>query len=348
MSGAESPLPPLQPPGAETLLPAPLGQAGRPGTGRWIVRRVLFSVLVLLGVSILVFAATQALPGDPAVQILGHGAQPAQLAALRHRLGLDRSLPSQYTHWLGNVLSGSLGDSLTSGQSVGALVRDRALASLTLVLCSAAIAIPLALLLGSYSALRRDRPFDHGSQAVLLVLTAVPEFVIGLVLLILFATSVFKALPAVAIVPSGASAFRHPRELALPVLTLVLAVVPYLARLQRAAMIDVLESEYVQMARLKGMPERLVVRRHALRNAVVPIVQGSALTLIYLTGGIVTIEYLFAYPGLGTALSTAVAGRDVPVVQAIVLLLASVYVVVNLAADLLTIYLVPRLRTGGA
>jgi peptide/nickel transport system permease protein len=348
MSGAESPLPPLQPLRPETLLPAPLGPAGRPGTGRWIVRRVLFSVLVLLGVSILVFAATQALPGDPAVQILGHGAQPAQLAALRHRLGLDRSLPSQYAHWLGDVLSGSLGDSLTSGQSVGALLRDRALASLTLVLCSAAIAIPLALLLGSYSALRRDRPFDHASQAVLLVLTAVPEFVIGLVLLILFATSVFKALPAVAIVPSGGSAFRHPRELALPVLTLVLAVVPYLARLQRAAMIDVLESEYVQMARLKGMPERLVVRRHALRNAVVPIVQGSALTLIYLTGGIVTIEYLFAYPGLGTALSTAVAGRDVPVVQAIVLLLASVYVVVNLAADLLTIYLVPRLRTGGA
>ena len=314
-------------------------------TARWLLRRLLFSVIVLFGVSVLVFAATQALPGDPAVQILGHGAQPAQLAALRSRLGLDRPLPSQYAHWLGNLLSGSLGESLTSHQAVGALVRDRGLASLTLVLASALIAIPLALVLGSVGAMRRDRPFDHATQLILLVLTAVPEFVIGLVLLILFATSVFKWLPAVALIPSGASAFRHPKELALPVLTLVLAVLPYLARLQRAAMIDVLESEYVQMARLKGLPERLVVRRHALRNSVVPVVQGSALTLIWLTGGIVTIEYLYAYPGLGSALTGAVGGRDLPVVQAIVLLLASVYVVVNLVADLLTVFLIPRLRT---
>jgi peptide/nickel transport system permease protein len=128
-------------------------------------------------------------------------------------------------------------------------------------------------------------------------------------------------------------------------MTLVLAVVPYLARLQRAAMIDVLESEYVQMARLKGLPERLVVRRHALRNSIVPVIQGSALTLIYLTGGIVTIEFLFAYPGLGSELVTAVQGRDIRLVQAIVLLLASCYVVFNLLADLLTIYATPRLRT---
>ena len=193
--------------------------------------------------------------------------------------------------------------------------------------------------------MRRDRPFDHASQGVLLVLTALPEFVIGLGLLILFGTTVFKLLPSVALIPSGGAAFTHPRELALPVLTLVLAVLPYLTRLQRAAMIDVLESDYVQMARLKGLPERIVVRRHALRNSLVPVVQGSALTLIYLTGGIVAIEYLFAYPGLGSALTTAVAGRDLPVVQAIVLLLASVYVVVNLVADLLTVLLVPRLRT---
>ena len=124
-------------------------------------------------------------------------------------------------------------------------------------------------------------------------------------------------------------------------ITLVLAVVPYLARLQRAAMIDVLESEYVQMARLKGVPERTVIRRHALRNSVVPVVQGSALTLIYLTGGIVAIEYLFAYPGLGSALRPQWRGRDLPVVQAIVLLLASVYVIFNLVADLLTVLLVP-------
>jgi len=130
------------------------------------------------------------------------------------------------------------------------------------------------------------------------------------------------------------------------VMTLVLAVVPYLARLQRAAMIDVLESEYVQMARLKGVRERTVIRRHALRNSVVPIIQGSALAMIYLTGGIVTIEYLFAYPGLGSALAAGVQSRDLPLVQAIVLLFAASYVLFNLLADVLTIVVSPRLRTG--
>lgn len=321
--------------------------AGRERIAWWLLRRLVFSIGVLFGVSVLIFAATQALPGDPAVQILGHGALPAQLAALRHQLGLDRPLLSQYGHWLGNLLTGSLGESLTSHQAVGAILRDRGLASFTLVALSAGIAIPLALLIGSYTAVRRDRAVDHATQTVLLVLTALPEFVIGLLLLVVLATSVLKLLPAVAIIPSGASAIRHPRELALPVMTLVLAVLPYLARLQRAAMIDVLESEYVQMARLKGLPERLVVRRHALPNAVVPVIQGSALTLVWLTGGIVTIEYLFAYPGLGTALTTAVEGRDLPVIQAVVLFLATVIVCVNLAADLLTTYLVPKLRTGG-
>jgi peptide/nickel transport system permease protein len=311
----------------------------------WILRRALLSLLVLFGVSVLIFLATQALPGDPAVQILGHTATPEQLTALRKQLGLDQSLLDQYVTWLGNVLTGSLGQSLTSPQSVSSLLIDRGLASLALVGASALIAIPLAVLLGSLGAMRRDRPSDHATQGIFLVLTALPEFVIGLGLLILLGTTVFTVLPPVALIPSGGAAFTHPRELALPVMTLVLAVVPYLTRLQRAAMIDVLESDYVQMARLKGLPERTVVRRHALRNSLVPVVQGSALTLIYLTGGIVAIEYLFAYPGLGSALTTAVAGRDLPVVQAIVLLLASVYVAVNLVADLLTVLLVPRLRT---
>jgi peptide/nickel transport system permease protein len=311
----------------------------------WIVRRALLSLLVLLGVSVLIFLATQALPGDPAVQILGHTATPEQLTELRKQLGLDQPLLNQYATWLGNVLTGSLGQSLTSPQSVSSLLIDRGLASLALVGSSALIAIPLAVLLGSLGAMRRDRPSDHATQGIFLVLTALPEFVIGLGLLILLGTTVFTVLPPVALIPSGGAAFTHPRELALPVITLVLAVVPYLTRLQRAAMIDVLESDFVQMARLKGLPERIVVRRHALRNSLVPVVQGSALTLIYLTGGIVAIEYLFAYPGLGSALTTAVAGRDLPVVQAIVLLLASVYVIVNLVADLLTVLLVPRLRT---
>ena len=322
-----------------------LGSQELPSLSWWVLRRLALSVLILLGVSILVFAATQALPGDPAQQVLGHAAAPDQLAALRHRLGLDRPLVAQYLHWLGQVLRGSLGTSLSSPERVGSVITSRGVNTLALVVCSAGIAIPLSLVLGTYAAVRRDRAFDHGSQLVLLVLTAIPEFVIGLVLLIVFATSVFTWLPAVALIPPGDNAFAHPTELALPVFTLVLAVVPYLARLQRAAMIDVLESEYVQMARLKGLSERTVIRRHALRNGVVPIIQGSALTLIYLTGGVVTIEYLFAFPGLGSALAIAVQGRDVPVVQAIVLVFAASYVVFNLLADILTVCVSPTLRT---
>ena len=324
---------------------AGLGSGDLPSLTVWIAKRLALSVLILLGVSILVFAATQALPGDPARQILGHAVAEEQLAALRAELGLDRPLLSQYVHWLGDLLGGSFGTSLTTRESVSSVISDRGLNSFALVVCSAAISIPLSLALGTLAAVRRDRPLDHVSQIVLLVLTALPEFVIGLGLLLLLATSVFHALPAVALIPPGDSAFAHPSELALPVMTLVLAVVPYLARLQRAAMIDVLESEYVQMARLKGVRERTVIRRHALRNSVVPIIQGSALAMIYLTGGIVTIEYLFAYPGLGSALAAGVQSRDLPLVQAIVLLFAASYVLFNLLADVLTIAASPRLRT---
>jgi peptide/nickel transport system permease protein len=311
----------------------------------WIARRLAVSVVVLIGVSLLVFAATQALPSDPAVQILGRSAAPEQLKALRQELGLDRPLVSQYLHWAGDLLQGSLGESLATREAVSSIVGDRALNSFALVLLSALIAVPLALVIGTVGAVRRDRAFDHVSQIVLIVITAIPEFVIGLLLLILLSTSVLTWLPAVAIIPPGDSAFSHPKELVLPVMTLVLVVLPYLTRLHRAVMVDVLASEYVQMARLKGLPERVVIRRHALRNALVPAVQGTALTLVYLTGSVVTIEYLFAYPGLGSALAAAVQSRDLPVVQGIVLLFAATYVVFNLVADLLTILLSPRLRT---
>jgi peptide/nickel transport system permease protein len=331
---------------AEALPLAPATRR-RGSLTRWMLVRIGLSALILVGVTVLVFLATQALPGDPAQQILGHAAAPDQLAALRKNLGLDHSLVHQYVHWIGGLLHGDLGVSLSTRDRVSSIVSDRAQNSLALVVLSAGIAIPLSVLIGTFAAVRRDRVFDHTSQLLLLVLTALPEFVIGLALLLLFSTTVIKWLPAVAIIPPGESAFAHPRELALPVFTLVLAVVPYLARLQRAALLDVLGSEYIQMARLKGIPEHVVIRRHALRNALVPLIQGSALTLIYLTGGIVTVEYLFAYPGLGSALTSAVQARDMPVVQGIVLLFAGAYVFFNLAADLLTVLVSPRLRTGG-
>ncbi len=317
------------------------------GGGRlatWVLRRIALSLLTLLGVSIVVFAATQAIPGNPAREILGH-ASAAQVAAFDRLHGLDRPLISQYLHWLGGAIHGSFGASIANHATVSDVISHRGLNTLAIVVCSAAISIPLSLLIVTYSAVRHDRPVDHAVQTVLLVLTSLPEFVIGIIVLVLLATNVFTVLPAVAIIGAGQNAFEAPKELALPVIALVLAVLPYVARLQRATMIDVLESEYVQMARLKGLPERTIVRRHALRNSLVPAIQGSALTLIYLTGGVVTVEYLFAFPGLGGALTSAVQTRDLPVIQAIVLVFAASYVAFNLLADVLTVYLSPRLRT---
>ncbi|MHB1808744.1 MAG: ABC transporter permease [Solirubrobacteraceae bacterium] len=334
----------------EPLLPEAAGiTAALPSSGGarlslWVLRRLALSLLTLLGVSIVVFAATQAIPGNPAREILGH-ATAAQIAAFDKLHGLDRPILSQYLHWLGNAVTGSFGASIANHESVASIVGKRGLNTLAIVLFSALISIPLSLLIGTASAVKRDRPVDHGVQTVLLVLTAMPEFVIGLIMLVLFATTIFTWLPAVAVINPGETAFQNPADLALPVLSLVLAVVPYVARLQRATMIDVLDSEYVHMARLKGLRESTIIRRHALRNSLVAAIQGSSLTLIYLTGGVVTIEYLFAFPGLGSALTSAVQTRDLPVIQAIVLLFATVYVVVNLLADLLTVYVTPRLRT---
>lgn len=310
----------------------------------WVLRRVALALLTLFGVSIVVFAATQAIPGDPARLILGHVSE-KQVAAFNELHGLDRPLVSQYLEWLGNAVTGSFGESIATHEDVMEMVGRRGVNTLALVLFSALISIPLSLLIGTISAVRRDRPVDHGIQTVLLVLTAMPEFVIALLLLVLFATTVFTVLPAVAVIGAGENAFDNLEVLILPVAALVLAVMPYVARLQRATMIDVLESEYVHMARLKGLRERTIIRRHAMRNSLVAVIQGASLTLIYLTGGVVTIEFLFAYPGLGSALTSAVQTRDLPVIQAIVLVFAAAYVLINLVADLLTVYVTPKLRT---
>jgi len=314
----------------------------------WILRRAAFGVVVLFVVSLIIFGATQALPGDPARAILGREATPAFVAELNAQLNLNRPFVTQYTDWLTGVLSLDLGTSLAARESVASLLGPRMVNSFVLMFLVAVIAIPLSIALGAITAIRRDRGLDRGTFIASLVLTALPEFVTGLLLVLLLATSVFHVLPAVAAFPSGDLPMTHPRELALPVLTLVLAIFPYLYRLVRATMIDVLESDYISMARLKGMPERRVMLRHALPNALVPVIQGSALMLVYMLGGIVVIEFLFAYPGLGTLLTDGVTNRDVPVIQGVALVLAAAVVLFNLLADALTVFVTPRLRTGAA
>jgi peptide/nickel transport system permease protein len=314
--------------------------------GRWFLRRLALGVLILFIVSVVVFVATQALPSDPGRAILGKLATPSSLAALREQLGLDRPLVTQYTSWLGGVVTGHFGTSIASRGSVGALIGDRIVNSLALVFLVAIIALPLSFLLGTVTAVRRGGPFDGVLLLISFVFAALPDFVVGIALVILFATTVFQLFPAVVLVAPGTSPFDDPVKLVLPVVTLVLLMVPYLYRLVRTSMIDALGSEYVAMARLKGMPPRIVVVRHALRNALLPAIQGSGLVLGWLLGSVVITETVFQYPGLGSALNDAVHNRDLPVIQAIVLVFAVGVVLFNLIADALTIFFTPKLRTG--
>jgi peptide/nickel transport system permease protein len=312
-----------------------------------ILRRLGLGVLTLWLVSVVVFAATQALPGDPARAILGkQAADKAMYNALRKQLKLDRPVYTQYTSWLSGVVTGKMGTSTASGQPVTSLLKGRITNSAVLVSFAALISIPISLLIGSLAALWRDSLFDSVTSVGSLALAALPEFVIGICLILVLATSVLHVMPAVSRVVPGVSIWSQLNLVVMPAATLTLAVAPYISRILRASMIEVLESDYVQMARLKGMPERIVMTRHALPNAVIPAIQVTALQLAWLAGGVVVVENVFAYPGIGTALIDAVGNRDLPVIQAIALLIAGVYVMANLLADILTILVSPRLRTG--
>jgi peptide/nickel transport system permease protein len=315
---------------------------GIPG---FIVRRFLLGVLTLFVVSVIIFAATQALPGDAARSILGRGATPEALENLRQQLGLDEPAVQQYLDWIGGFLTGDLGTSLAASIPVTELLGDRILYSAFLMILAALISIPLGILIGAVSARRRDSAFDHTMSITTLGLAALPEFVVGLTLVVLFSTTVFQWLPGVVVTEPGVGPWHYPKELILPTATLVVAVVPYTARIMRASMVEILESDYVEMARLKGMPERLVLWRHAVPNGLAPTFQVAALNLAYLAGGIVVVETVFNYPGVGLALVEAVQSRDMPVVQALAMLIAGLYVVLNMLADIATILVSPRLRT---
>jgi peptide/nickel transport system permease protein len=315
------------------------------GFAGFVVRRLLLGLIVLFMVSIVVFAATQALPGDPARAILGRSATPASLAALRLKLHLDQPVFSQYWTWLTGLLRGNLGTSLAAQEPVTTLLGPKLVNSSVLVAVSAVVSIPLSIAIGSWAALKREKVFDTISSNLLLVLAALPEFVVAVTLVILLATTVLHVLPSISPIPPGSRPWNYPSYLVLPALTLVIAVAPYVARIVRASMIEVLESDYVEMARLKGLPERIVMIRHALPNALGPVFQVIALNLAYLAGGIVVIEYVFAYGGIGSGLQEAVLNHDLPVVQALAMLIAALYVALNLLADVATIMVTPRLRT---
>lgn len=312
---------------------------------RTTVRRLALGVLTLFLVSLVVFAATQLLPGDAAQAVLGRNATPPQLRAFRVQFGLDKSALAQYFQWLSHLLGGHLGNSLADQAPIWGQVRPRIVNSFYVVILVALIGLPIAVTLGVVSAMRRDRPFDHIVATTTLAAAALPEFVVAIALILIFATGLSHLLPPVSLVPPGTSVWDQPLILVLPVATLTIAVIPYILRMTRATMVEVLESEYVEMARLNGVPRRTILIRHALPNAFAPLVQAIALTLAYLAGGVVVVEFVFGYPGIGQGLVNAINARDLPTIQLIVLLLAAFYIAVNLIADIISILVTPKLRT---
>jgi peptide/nickel transport system permease protein len=323
----------------------PPSKAARPHPIRdLLIKRSLIGILTLVLVSILVFAATQTLPGNAASAVLQNTATPQRLHALEVQLGLTRPAVEQYWTWLTGVLHGNFGTSLANGQPVGTLIGGRILNSLILVVLAGAIGTLIGVGLGVLAAARRDSVFDHVLSVTSLAVTALPEFVVAVVLVIFFAAVVIHWFPAVSVFVPGTAPWSNPKELVLPVATLVIVVVPYVFRMMRASMIDALESDYVQMARLKGVPKWRVLLFHALPNAIAPTIQVIGLTFLYLAGGVVVVEYLFNYPGLGQALVSAVSDRDIPQIQAIVLVLAAFYIAVNILTDVIALAVSPRRR----
>jgi peptide/nickel transport system permease protein len=314
------------------------------GIARFLLRRVGLSLVTLFLVSIIIFGATQILPGDAARAILGHQATPAGLAELRKQLHLYRSPVRQYTDWIGGVAHGDLGKSLVEQRPVTSVISSR-IGNSAVLLLFAAISIPFWVALGTFLALRRDGPLDIVTSVLVLMLAALPEFVLAIILVLLFGTTVFHIFPAVSLIDPTHSIWGQLHKTVLLAITLALAVAPHIIRIMRAATIDVLESDYVEMARLKGLPERTVIVRHALPNAIAPAIQIIALSLAWVAGGVVVVEFVFGYAGIGSGLVDAVSGRDVPVVQALTLLIAALYIVLNLAADIATILVSPRVRT---
>ena len=317
----------------------------RHGLSGFIIRRLLLGLVTLWITSVIIFAATQALPGDAARSILGRSTQPESLAALRKQLGLDKSVLTQYWEWITGIFTGDLGTSLANSVPVTDVIGEPLVYTLFLMLVAGAISVPVGIALGAISARKRDSAFDQTTSVTTLGLAALPEFVVGITLAVIFSTTVFHVLPSVIVTEPGSRPWEYPRELVLPVITLMIAVIPYTTRIMRASTVEILESDFVEMARLKGLSERRVLWRHAVPNALAPTFQITALNLAYLAGGIVVVEAVFNYPGIGLLLVESVRARDMPTVQAIALFIAALYVVLNLLADVATILVSPRLRT---
>jgi peptide/nickel transport system permease protein len=315
----------------------------------FLVRRTFGAIVALLAASILIFVAVQVLPGNAASAVLGRNGSPQAVSILERQMHLDQPLPTRYLHWLGGFVHGDLGDSsvaLAQGAPhapISHLISGPLHNTLILAGITAILMIPLSLGLGVLAAVRSGKPTDHFISLSSLAGISMPEFVIASLLVALFFVAL-RWLPPVAIVPPGGSPLSAPKQLVLPVATLLLASLAGGIRMVRAGMVEVLQTEYVQAARLNGLPERRVLWHYALRNGLAPSVQVLAQNLQYLIGGIFVVEAVFGYPGIGSTLVEGVQNRDATLVQSVAMLIAVAYVLINLLADFLVLLLVPKLR----
>jgi peptide/nickel transport system permease protein len=310
---------------------------------RLIGGRILLSLLTLLIVSALIFWILEVLPGDVASRIMGRDATPETLALLRAKLHLNDPAITRYLRWLGGMATGDFGTALTSSRPIVQILEPRIFNTVLLAGYAFLLYLPMALIPALIQAVRRDRPTDHALSAVTLVLLSMPDFLIATLLLVTFVVTV-PLLPAISLVDQSSTALEYFRAMTLPAITLAIVMAVYAVRMLRDNLIEVLGSDYVRMAELKGLSRRKVLLRHALPNALVPTLNITALNLAYLIGGVVLVEKVFSYPGFGSLLVDSLQLRDLPLIEATVLIAAAVYIAANLLADIGAILLNPRLR----
>ena len=308
-----------------------------------VLKRLGLGVVTLLMVSVIIFSAVEMLPGDLAQAVLGQSATEETVKAMREELGLDRPAPLRYIDWLGGAFTGHFGKSLASGLPVAKQIAPRFANTLFLALYAAAIAVPLSVILGILAALYRNSVFDRVANVSTLTSISSPEFFLAYIL-ILFLAIKSPLFPAISNLSPDITFMEKLHRTFLPALTLVLVVTAHMMRMTRAAIINLLASPYIEMARLKGVPQLRVITRHALPNALAPIINVIALNLAYLITGVVLVEAVFVYPGIGQLLVDSVTKRDFPVVQACCLIFAVTFILLNLLADVGSIMTNPRLR----
>lgn len=307
-----------------------------------VLQRFGLGLLTLFVVSIIIFVGVEFLPGDIAEALLGQGASPENVAALRHELGLDRPAHIRYIDWWAGVMQGDLGTSLANRRDIAELITFRLSNTLFLALTAAAISVPLALILGVLAALYRNSIYDRSVNILTLGAVSAPEFLTAYVLILYFSVTL-GWFPSLSNIDANTPFIEKLHQATLPAVTLMAVILAYMMRMVRASIINLLASAYIEMAHLKGMPKLRVIVKHALPNAWAPIANIIAISLAYLVVGVVVVEVVFIYPGLGQLMVDSVSNRDIPVVQACAMIFAGTYILLNLTADIVSICTNPRL-----